>query len=208
MAERKYYCFCDSGCKFETMSKEQILAAITQAINDGTVGEIDTGFVTTIKTINGSPLRFFVGDQPTYNKLSDAEKENLFALITNDTSKEGITEALERLAGDVNGLKISVEKMLADVTKLKKDTKCELYDGYILPESGFYHIRVLIPAVEEYEIAEYQDFGFVRWEVGQLVTGVGRNTWFTIDGNGEIELTNTGGTAFEKDYLIEIYKVG
>lgn len=31
MSGRKYYCYCDSNCKFETMTKEQILAAIEQA---------------------------------------------------------------------------------------------------------------------------------------------------------------------------------
>lgn len=35
MSGRKYYCYCDSNCKFETMTKEQILAAIAQAAAGG-----------------------------------------------------------------------------------------------------------------------------------------------------------------------------
>ena len=41
---RKYYCICESNCKFETMTKEQILAAIAQAVETGSVGDVDTGF--------------------------------------------------------------------------------------------------------------------------------------------------------------------
>lgn len=97
MADRKYYVMCDSGCKFESMTKEQILAAIAQAVNEGTIGDIDTGFVTTIKTINGTPLKFFVGTQSEYEALTAKERSNLFALITNDTSKEALFNAIELL---------------------------------------------------------------------------------------------------------------
>lgn len=95
MADKKYYCFCETGCKYETMSKEQILTAITQAVQNGTVGNCDTGFIQTIKTVNGLPLRFFVGTQYDYEALED--KENLFAIITNDATTSGILEAIEEL---------------------------------------------------------------------------------------------------------------
>ena len=97
---RKYYVLCGSNCKFESMTKEQILTAITQAVNGGTIGDIDTGFVTTIKTITGQPLRFFVGTQAMYDGLSDDQKTNLFAIITNDTEKEAIQETLTKLLAD------------------------------------------------------------------------------------------------------------
>ena len=97
MADRKYYVMCDSGCKFESMTKEQILTAITQAVNEGTVGNIDTGFSTTIKTVNGKPLKFFFGTQSEYEALTVEERKNLFALITNDTTKEALFSALENL---------------------------------------------------------------------------------------------------------------
>lgn len=91
----KKYCYCENNCKYETLDKEEIYAAITQAVNEGTIGDCDTGFVSTIKTINGQPLRFFVGTQAEYDALSD--KNNLFAIITNDTTKEGIFAALEEM---------------------------------------------------------------------------------------------------------------
>lgn len=104
MTDRTYYCFCDSGCKFETLTKEQILTAITQAVNNGTIGNIDTGFITTVKTINGTPLKFFVGTQYEYDVLTAEEKQNLFAVITNDTAKDALFAAIEDLQNDVNGI--------------------------------------------------------------------------------------------------------
>lgn len=101
MATPKVYVICDANCKFEGMTKEQILAAIVQAVNEGTIGDIDTGFITTIKTINGLPLRFFVGEQSAYEALTEEEKNNLFAIITNDTTKAGIAEAIKTLQDDL-----------------------------------------------------------------------------------------------------------
>lgn len=100
MATPIVYVICDQNCKFESMTKEQIYAAIAQAINDGTFGDVDTGFVQTIKTINGKPLRFFVGAQYEYDALSDDDKQDLFAIITNDATKEGLRNAIETLLND------------------------------------------------------------------------------------------------------------
>lgn len=100
MADRKYYCFCDSNCKYETLTREQILTAITQAVETGKVQDCDTGFITSVKTINGFPLRFFVGTQSEYETLGESQKRNLFAIITNDTSKEALFEAIEGIRSE------------------------------------------------------------------------------------------------------------
>lgn len=41
-----------------------------------------------IRTIDGSSLRIFVGTEEEYQTLTEEQKRNLFALITDDTSKE------------------------------------------------------------------------------------------------------------------------
>lgn len=110
MADRKYYVICELGCKFESMTKEQILTAIAQAVSEGRIRDIDTGFVTTIKTINGKALKFFVGTQSEYEALTDEEKSGLFAIITNDTSKEALENALAELQTNYDAL----TKNLAD----------------------------------------------------------------------------------------------
>lgn len=91
------YVICDKNCKIEGMTKEQILTAIMQAVSEGTIRDVDAGFITTIKTINGPALKFFYGEQAAYNELSDEEKENLFAIITNDTTIKDLIAALEEL---------------------------------------------------------------------------------------------------------------
>lgn len=108
MATPTVYVICDQNCKFEGMTKEQILTAIMQAVNEGTIGDIDAGFVTTIKTINGLPLKFFVGEQSAYDALTDEEKNNLFAVITNDTTKAGIIEAIKTLQTELKELRESL----------------------------------------------------------------------------------------------------
>lgn len=126
MAGRKYYALCDSNCKFETMTKEQILTAIAQAVKDGTVGDIDTGFITTIKTINGTSLKFFVGTQAEYESLTDSEKNGLFAIITNDTNKEALFAEVERLSADLDEFKQGVVGGEIVVAKATNATKADI----------------------------------------------------------------------------------
>lgn len=95
---RKYYCICDSNCKFETMTKEQILAAIAQAVETGSVGDCDTGFVTTIKEKNGGRgVTFWVGTQAQYNAIASKE-ENCMYIITDDTSGADLLQTVARMA--------------------------------------------------------------------------------------------------------------
>ena len=121
------YVICDKNCRFEGMTKEQIYAAIVQAVNEGTIGEIDTGFITTIKTINGTPLKFFVGEQAAYDALTDEEKKDLFAIITNDTTKDGIMTALEKLQKDYKELSEGISKGSIAVAKAKAIDNTEIF---------------------------------------------------------------------------------
>lgn len=117
METPKVYVLCDANCKWEGMTKEQILTAITQAVNDGTISNIDAGFVQTIKTINGHALKFFVGEQSEYDTLTEADKEDLFAIITNDTTKDGLLNAistLEQGIKDLNNNYTALENRLAN----------------------------------------------------------------------------------------------
>ena len=97
MATPKVYVICDQKCLYESMTKEQILAAIAQAVTEGTVGDFDTGFIQTIKTINGLPLRFFVGSQNEYDALTAEQKQDLYAIITDDGTHDGFSAAIKAL---------------------------------------------------------------------------------------------------------------
>lgn len=104
MASRKYYVICEDNCKFESMTKEQILAAITQAVESGEVGDVDTGFVSKVKTVNGSYVNFFIGTQAEYDALDDSVKnDNLVAFVTNDTTKSDYDEAVKKVEEIIKG---------------------------------------------------------------------------------------------------------
>lgn len=90
---KKYYCFCGSNCKYETMTKEQILAAIAQAVETGSVGDVDTGFITKVKEQNGgSGVSVWVGTRAQYNAIEN-RVQNCLYIITDDTTGDDILKA-------------------------------------------------------------------------------------------------------------------
>ncbi len=119
MATPTVYVICDNNCKFESMTKEQIYTAIMQAVETGKISDINTGFVSTIKTITNQPLRFFVGTQAQYNGLAEAAKENLFAIITDDTTKEGIINLLNDLIARATSLENRATALEGKADKLE-----------------------------------------------------------------------------------------
>lgn len=114
---RKYYVLCADNCKFEGMTKEQILTAIEQAMSTGEIKDIDTGFVTKIKERNKNvALSFWVGSSAEYNAL-ETKAENCFYILTDDTTGADIAAAIEEIKTSVNALeKHSRWQTLADVT--------------------------------------------------------------------------------------------
>lgn len=105
MAGKEVYAICGTNCRYPTLTKEQIYEAIAEFAKTGTFPDVNTGFITTIKTINGVGLKFFVGPQAAYNALTDDEKKNLFAIISDDTTKETLLSTLETLRSELEGLK-------------------------------------------------------------------------------------------------------
>lgn len=104
MSERNYYVLCDDNCRFEAMTKEQILAAITQAVEHGEVHDIDAGFITKIKEQNaGRKLKFWVGTQAEYNAIETPET-NVMYMITDPTLEEDLQAQIDDLREDVDKL--------------------------------------------------------------------------------------------------------
>lgn len=95
MSERKFYCLCDSNCKYETMTKEQILAAIAQAAAGGLTFDPDAGIVSKVKEGNaGGYITFWVGTQAQYNALATKDA-NCFYLITDSTQATDIAASIK-----------------------------------------------------------------------------------------------------------------
>ena len=97
MADRKWYVRCKTGCLAEGMTKEQTLTAITQAVEGGSVEDIDTGFVTKIVEQNKqAPLSFWVGTSAEYNALEN-KIANCFYIITDDVIKADLLNEINTL---------------------------------------------------------------------------------------------------------------
>lgn len=95
--ERKYYCLCEDNCKFETMTKEQILAAISQALETGKVQNVDGGFITKVKEKNiGGFLSFWCGTQAQYNAISVKDKNCLY-IITDEAGDVDLEQAVQEM---------------------------------------------------------------------------------------------------------------
>lgn len=115
MSERNYYVICDDNCKFESMTKEQILAAITQAVESHEITDVDTGFVTKIKELNGNtPLQFWVGTQAQYNALEEPA-QNVFYIITDDTTVPDLQNAVAALQTATSELENDVDTLQTNV---------------------------------------------------------------------------------------------
>lgn len=119
--ERKYFVLCANNCKFESMTKEQIFAAIEQAISTGEIQNVDTGFVTKIKEQNsGAALSFWVGTQAQYNAISE-KANNCFYIITDDTTAEDINAAVVELRKTVEQNSENINSLRSTVVEKGKN---------------------------------------------------------------------------------------
>lgn len=104
MSDRKYFVLCADNCKFESMTKEQILAAIEQAISTGKITDVDTGFVTKLKEQNANKaLTFWVGTTAEYNELPE-KVNNCFYILTDDTTGDDLIKLYEELSKTIEDL--------------------------------------------------------------------------------------------------------
>ena len=174
MSERKYYCFCGSNCKYETMTKEQILAAITQAVESGVISDVDTGFVTKIKEQNaGGYVSFWVGTTAQYNALAGKDP-NCMYILNDDTSGDDLknwivdTFATNERVGNVvadfnsvtndlsNGVETATE--MAKSAKFRREFNIKSDTGkdvmkHTANEAYFYIIEIADP--DDYDEGEY-----------------------------------------------------
>ena len=97
MESGKYYVLSAGNNLTESMTKEQILSAITQAVEGHTIADVDTGFVEKVKEQNSrSNLKFWVGTTAQYNALATKET-GCFYILTDDTQFEDMESEIEQI---------------------------------------------------------------------------------------------------------------
>lgn len=146
MSEKKYYCFCSSNCKYETMTKEQILAAITQAANGSAVIDPDAGVITKVKETNGGAnVTFWVGTQVQYNALQTIDRNCLY-IITDDTTTDELKKAIEDLkVANENAVAAAANVQAIDISNRILLSYVDNGDGNVVtvPEKQYVYIPAL-----------------------------------------------------------------
>ena len=83
--QRQYYVFCEDNCKFEAMTKEQIITAIANATGVSPEAvDVDDAFISKIQEMNkNNNLKWWVGTEAEYNAIADLDDETLYTKINN-----------------------------------------------------------------------------------------------------------------------------
>lgn len=81
--EKKYYVLCDANCKYESLTKEEIYAAIADATGNVPSG-VDEAFITSIKELHtNNNIQFWVGTEAEYNALGINGKGHVMKMDEN-----------------------------------------------------------------------------------------------------------------------------
>lgn len=111
------YAICDDDSKHESLTREQILTAITQAASGVPVLDPDAGILTKVKETNtGGYITFWVGTQAQYNALQGNTEQNCLYIITDSTNKDDFASAIEGIAGEVVRLGNTVDSVANKTT--------------------------------------------------------------------------------------------
>lgn len=123
MADVQIYGLDSSANAFETMTTEQILAAIQRAVTTGEVTDEFKAFIETIKEQNkGIGIKFWLGSQDEFNALTETESNTIYFVYT--TVIKDISDGIQELYdGLMDGTFKVAAATDADNVKLKINGK-------------------------------------------------------------------------------------
>lgn len=102
MESGKFYVICLGNNLVESMTKEQILAAIVQAVEGHSIADVDAGFVTMLKEQNKNiGLKFWVGTTAEYNAEQSIDP-HCFYILSDDTEYEDLVQQIAQLSAKVD----------------------------------------------------------------------------------------------------------
>lgn len=73
--QRNVYGFCENNCRFPVYTREEVLTIIQQAINDGTLLNVDPTYAAVQKIVDGNGaenIKFWTGTEAEFNALDPA----------------------------------------------------------------------------------------------------------------------------------------
>lgn len=151
MSERNYYVICDDNCKFESMTKEQIIAAIADATGVVPEGiDVDAAFVTKIKEMNANKkIKWWFGTTAEFNALETKEADTVYILTDDDTA--------ESLDAEIQDLKETVadftETFSQDIQTVLPLSGGEMTGDIDMGENRIKNLAILTP--EQLQEVEY-----------------------------------------------------
>lgn len=190
--EKKVYCFCSSNCKYETLTKEQILAAIAEATGATNI-DPNAAFITKIKDQNsGLSVTVWVGTQAQYNAL-EVKEENCLYITTDDTMQADFekalaaaTKAATEAEENANAAMLGMINNTHDIADLKEATtpKNILVDvGEFSKVSGGENAAVTLT---KQHFLYVPALGMVRYAISVIINGAmaeGETIQFQHNGN-------------------------
>lgn len=121
----KVYALDDGANKHETMTKEQVLAAIVQAVENGTITNIDTGFITKIQEMNKQTnLKVWVGTNAEFTALETKAEDTLY-LFTDDPTIDDMEQAVTEVEEAQNDLQAGLTNGTIKVASADNATKSD-----------------------------------------------------------------------------------
>lgn len=119
----KFYVICDDDCRYEGMTKEEILTAIEQALEQGYVSDPDGAVFSKIKEARaGASVQMWVGTEAEFNAISPVPDygkslvrvgaDGVLYLCSDDTSLDFINAIAE--GGGVYS-RAEVDEMIAGI---------------------------------------------------------------------------------------------
>lgn len=116
--EKNVYALDAGKNSFLTMTREQILAAITQAVSTGEIKDIDAGFITKLQEMNKQGvLQLWVGTMAEFEALEE-KNDNMLYLFTDDPT---VTD----IEGELKNLETQIKNIVEGNTVVKKAEAAE-----------------------------------------------------------------------------------
>lgn len=175
----------------EKYTDEQIEAtkeAIGKEVDERCQG-LENGGVAKIKTTNGQMLTIFVGTHAEYEAYVAVNGTNgLFALITDDTTRQDLDNALRRLEEKDTMLQEEISRNYAMIQGI---TKAPTKLNGKLTSAGYYYFYVSVVGGDNKTYTN--SFGLVYWGPGDNLSKSDSNMSLNIAADGTCSLTNASG---------------
>lgn len=200
------YVFNDGKNVYEGMTKEQILAAITEAVETHEISDVDTGFVTTLKEQNkGLGLKIWVGSTAEYNAITTKETNCLY-ILSDDTTLADIEAVVSALSTSVNNIAILKGQVLLNTSVAYGEASADLIGTN--PISDFSLVKVTANFGEVLcSVAPGTTYTLIRGTAPDNLSSTTADT-FTSLVTVRLKVNNSTGKLVDNATTVTVFTVG